>query len=183
MKFSSAVSASVLVKLGVGVAVHGDAGLDAREEERGVVEAVFRSEGKLLSWSLGRQLCVSGDGAEVWHDAQDALGLLGTVGADGVGVVGRLRGRCGRLAGLRILPGAGSVGKFGGGERRCEGGRFGWEACGGVGVELRVKSERSPEHGNRESGAKHQATPPELVSRTKGHTDKTRFSRNRLSSA
>jgi len=114
------VASGALMKLGVGVAVHGDAGLDASDEERGVVEAVLCGEGQLFFGRLGRQLGVSRDGAEVGHDAEDALGLLGAVGADGVGIVCLLRwlGCLGGLrvlrvlGGLRILNRAGSIWQF-----------------------------------------------------------------------
>jgi hypothetical protein len=39
-----------------------------------------------LLCGLGRQFRVGGDRAEVGHDAEDTLGLLGSVWADGVGV-------------------------------------------------------------------------------------------------
>ena len=73
-----------------------------------------------MSWPAAMNFCfavcggefdVGRDGAEVGHDAEDALGLLGAVGADGVGV-GRLDGlgRGAALAGLRIEDVAGGVG-------------------------------------------------------------------------
>ena len=110
----AAVTRDSLMKFGVGVAVHGEAGLDAGDEEGGVVEAILACEDELFFRCLRRELGVCGDGAEVGHDAEDALGLLGTVGADGVGVVGCLlvagAGRLGRIAdrerAIRIASGS-----------------------------------------------------------------------------
>src|ERR1700735_1584240 len=109
------------MELGVGVAAHGDPRLNADDDEGGVVEAVFSGQGELLFCGLGRQLYVGRDGAEDGHDAKDALGLLVSVGTDGVGVCGCLLGGGGRgwsrwgsrgLLGLRIKQGTGSVWKF-----------------------------------------------------------------------
>ena len=78
----AAVADKALVELGDGVAVHGEAGLDAGDEEGGVVEAVAGCQDELFLRGYGGELGVCGDGAEVGHDAEDALGLLG----DAVGV-------------------------------------------------------------------------------------------------
>ena len=103
-----------LMELGIGVAVHGKACLDAGDEEGGVVEGVVTGGDELLFGGLRGKLDIGGDGAEVRHDAEDALGLLGSIGADGVGVgclYGLRRGCC--LAGLRVEDVAGSVGEAG----------------------------------------------------------------------
>ena len=86
----SSVTDGTLVKFGVGFAVHGEAGLNACDEEGGIVEAVFCRESQLLLCCLGWQFRVGGNGTEVRHDSEDTLGLLGSVGADGVGVGGFL---------------------------------------------------------------------------------------------
>jgi len=65
----AAVADDALVKLGVGVAVLGETGLDAGDEEGRVVKAVFDRKSELCFWCLGRQLRIGGDGAEVGHDA------------------------------------------------------------------------------------------------------------------
>jgi len=119
----AAVSFEALVKFGVGVAVHGETSLNAGDEEGGVVEGVLAGDEELLLRRHGRQLGVGGDGAEVWYDAEDSLGLLRAVGADDVGVSGfdgLLRG--GRLRGLWVEHCAGRVWQICSGDGRWSGG-------------------------------------------------------------
>ena len=128
MPVVSSVTCGALMKLGVGITVHRDAGLNAGDYEGGVVETVFGGKSQFLFCCLRRQFRVGGDGAEVGHDAEDAFGLLGSIGAEGVGVGGCLLGRGARrwlyLARLGILERAGSVGQLGELDGWCEGCRF-----------------------------------------------------------
>ena len=97
----AAVTDGAVSELGVGVAVEGEASLDARDQERRVVEAIAGCQMDLLFWRHGWKFGVCGDGTEVGHDAKDSLGLLGTLGNS---AVWRRRclwsGGC-RLTGLR----------------------------------------------------------------------------------
>ena len=92
----AAVTDGAVAKLGVGVAVQGEASLNTCDQERRVVEAIAGRQMELLFWRHGRQLGVCGHGTEVGHDAENAFGLLGSIG---VGGSWRLFGRC-RLGGL-----------------------------------------------------------------------------------
>ncbi len=76
----AAVTDGAVSELGVGVAVEGEASLDARDQERRVVEAIAGCQKDLLFGRQGRELGVCGHGTEVGHDAEDSLGLLGTIG-------------------------------------------------------------------------------------------------------
>ena len=128
MPVVSGVTCGALVKLGVGITVHSDAGLNAGDDEGGVVEAVFGSKSQFLFCCLGRQFHVGGDGAEVGDDAEDTFGLLRSIGAERGGVGRGLLGRGARrwlyLARLGILERAGSVGQLGELDGWCEGCRF-----------------------------------------------------------
>ena len=109
MPVVTGVAGGALMELGVGVAAHRDPRLKADDDEGGVVEAVFGGQGEFLFYSLGRQLYVGRDGAEVRHDAEDALGLLVAVRTDCVWVDSGLRCRrwIGLLLRLLILQRAG----------------------------------------------------------------------------
>lgn len=74
------VAFDALMELRVRIVVHGEACLDGGEDERGVVEAVLTGEEELLFCGLGCELGACRDGAEVGHDAENALGLLRGIG-------------------------------------------------------------------------------------------------------
>jgi len=57
----ASVACDTLMKLGVGFAVHGEACLDGCNEERGVIEAVFPREDKLLFCRLRGQFGIGRD--------------------------------------------------------------------------------------------------------------------------
>ncbi len=82
----AAIAFDPLMKLRIRVAIHGEARLNARDEEGRVVEGVVPRGDELLLRGLRRQFDVCGDRAKVRHDPENALGLLGAVGADGVGI-------------------------------------------------------------------------------------------------
>jgi hypothetical protein len=98
----------------------GGEGGETKKDETGVVEGLMAGDGEVVLPSGGMRLGACGDGAEVGHEAEDALWLLAlewngiAIGIKGDGPSGfRLRlvgvfcGLCGRgLRGaLRILTG------------------------------------------------------------------------------
>src|SRR6266851_3612779 len=150
-----------LVEFGVGGTVHGEACLYAGDEERGVVEGVLTGDDELVFCAHGWKLHVGGDGAEVWHYAEDALGLLGAVGADGVGVGCLLEwggGRC--LTGLRLEHSAGSVREGGAEDGSCRGAE---------GNEL-LRWKGSNEEGGQRCGSDTRQGGSQMVSEIKGHS-------------
>ncbi len=110
------IACRTLMELRGGFGRHVDASLGPDEDEGGVVEAVLKCSGELLSRRLSGEMCVSVHGAKVWDDAEDSLGLPRCGGLRGICRLGErdvrvvrevalVRGRGGRnrLIGQELL--------------------------------------------------------------------------------
>ncbi len=75
----------------MGVDAFGGEGCDAEEDEGGVVEGLAGGDLEVIFPGRRRGDCTAGDGAEVGHEAEDALGLSAAEG-DGIAVGVQLDG-------------------------------------------------------------------------------------------
>ena len=76
MPVIAAITGCTLAKFGIGASCLRNAGLNAHEDKRRIIDAVHGRRFEFFFHRLRRQLLVRTHRPEVWKDVEDALGLL-----------------------------------------------------------------------------------------------------------